>query len=120
MPFVGPLYSGFDFLNNVRGKHNISMYGMCMNGYDFRNFNRKNLFYMNGCPHTLGNIARFINKCRWPLFTANCSFEEHSNEKELCMKWKASCFVVVRAICSLSPGDELLINYNFIRPPTAH
>jgi hypothetical protein len=23
----------------------------------------------------------------------------------------------VHAICSLSPGDELLINYNFHRPP---
>jgi hypothetical protein len=35
------------------------------------------------------------------------------------MKRKASRFVVVHAIHSLSPGDELLINYNFRRPPTA-
>jgi hypothetical protein len=30
------------------------------------------------------------------------------------MKRKASIFVVVHAIHSLSPGDELLINYNFV------
>jgi hypothetical protein len=38
---------------------------------------------------------------------------------EFFMKRKASIFVVVHAIRSLSPGDELLINYNFRRPPTA-
>jgi hypothetical protein len=54
------------------------------------------------------------------LFSANCSFEEHSNHKEFFMKKKASKFVVVHAIHSLSPGDELLINYNFHRPPTSH
>ena len=36
------------------------------------------------------------------------------------MKRKASRFVVVHAIHNLSPGDKLLINYNFHRPPTAH
>jgi hypothetical protein len=70
--------------------------------------------------HTHGNIARFINSCRCSLFSANCSFEEHSNDKEFFMKRKASRFVVVHAIHSLSPGDELLINYNFCRPPTTH
>ena len=36
------------------------------------------------------------------------------------MKMKISRFVVVHKICSLSPGDELSINYNFCRPPIAH
>ena len=35
------------------------------------------------------------------------------------MKRKASIFVVVCVIRSLSPDDKLLINYNFCRPPTA-
>jgi hypothetical protein len=35
------------------------------------------------------------------------------------MKRKASRFVVVHPIRSLSPGDKLLINYNFRKPPTA-
>jgi hypothetical protein len=53
------------------------------------------------------------------LFGANCSFEEHSNGKEFFMKRKTSKFVVVHAICSLSPSYKLLINYNFCRPPAA-
>jgi hypothetical protein len=78
------------------------------------------MLYIDGHPCTHGNIAGFINSCRCSLFSANCSFEEHSNDKEFFMKRKASRFVVVHAICSLSPGDELLINYNFHRPPTTH
>jgi hypothetical protein len=89
-----------------------------MNGYAYGNFNRKNLLYIDGRPQTHGNIIGFINSCRASLFSANCSFEEHSNDKEFFMKRKASKFVVVHAIHSLSPGDELLINYNFRRPPT--
>ena len=34
------------------------------------------------------------------------------------MKKKESIFVVMHAIHSLSPGYELLINYNFRRTPT--
>lgn len=34
------------------------------------------------------------------------------------MKKKASIFVGVHVVHSLSPGDELLINYNFHRPLT--
>ena len=36
------------------------------------------------------------------------------------MKKKECRFVVVHAVHSLSPGDKLLINYNFRRPPNAH
>jgi hypothetical protein len=66
-----------------------------MNGYSFGNFNRKNFLYINDYPQTHGNIAWFINSCRSSLFSANCSFEEHSIEKEFFMKMKASIFVVV-------------------------
>ena len=96
------------------------MYSMCMNGYVSVNFNKKNLLYIDGHPCTHGNIVEFINNSRCSLFSANCSFQEHLNDQEFFMKRKASIFVVVHAIRSLSHGDDLLINYNFHRPPTAH
>jgi len=73
--------------------------------------------YIDGRPRTHGNITGFIISCRSSLFSATCSFEEYSNDKEFFMKKNASRFVVVYATRSLSPGDELLINYNFPRPP---
>jgi len=71
---------------------------MFMNGYAYGNFNRKNMLYINNCSQSHGNIAGFINSYRASLFTANFSFEELSNVKELFMKRKASKFVVVHAI----------------------
>lgn len=93
------------------------MYNMCMNGYASRNFNRKNLVYIDGHPLTHGSIVGFINSSRSSLFSANCFFEEHSSDKEFFMKKKASIFFVIHAVCSLSPGDKLLINFNFCKPP---
>ena len=90
-----------------------------MNGYVSGNFNMKKLLYIDGHPCTHGNIARFINSSMCSLFSANCSFEEHFNDQDFFMKRKSSRFVVIHAICSLSLVDELLINYNFPRPPTA-
>ena len=120
MPFCGPLYSQFDYLNIVKYKHSISMYSMCMDGYASRNFNRKNLLYIDGHPRTHGNIVGFINSSISSLFGENCCFGEHSNDKEFFMKNKESIFFVVNVVHSLCLGDELLINYNFHRPPTAH
>jgi hypothetical protein len=74
IPFCGPLYNQSDYLNIVNYKHNISMYSMCLNDYDFGNFNGKILLYINGRPQTHGNIAVFINICRSSLISANCSF----------------------------------------------
>ena len=44
------------------------MYSMCMNGYAFGNFNKKNLLYMDGHPWTHENIAGFINRSRSSLY----------------------------------------------------
>ena len=117
IPFCGHFYSRPDYLNIVKYKHSISMYSVCMNNCAYGNFNKKNLLYINGRQKTHGNIAGFINHFRSSLFTANCSFEKHSNDKEFFMKRKAFRFVVVHAICSLYLGDKLLINSNFCRPP---
>ena len=56
---------------------------------------------------------------RVPIFSENCSFKENSNDKELLFKRKVSIFLGVHAICSLSLGCDLLINYNFRTPPMA-
>ena len=120
MPFCGPIYCHSDYLNIVKYKHRISMYSMCMNGYVSKNFNRKKFSNIDGRPSTHRYIAGFINSCRFSLFSANCSFEEHFNDQEFFMKRKVSRFVFIHAIRSLSPSDELLINCNFRRPLTAH
>ena len=118
MPFFRPIYYRSDYLNIVKYKHMISMYSVCMNGYASGHFNRKNSLYIDGHPCTHGNIVGFINSSRCSLFSANCSFEEHFNDKKFFMKMKASRFVVVHVIHSLFPCDKVLINYNFRRPTT--
>jgi hypothetical protein len=50
VPFFGPLYNRSNYFNIVKYKHIISMYSMCMNGYAYRNFNKKNLLYIDGHP----------------------------------------------------------------------
>ena len=50
MPFCGPLYSRYNYLNIVKYKHSISMYSMCMNSYDSGRFIQKNLLYIDGRP----------------------------------------------------------------------
>jgi hypothetical protein len=120
MPLCGPLCSLFDYLNIVEYKHNISMHGMYMMDHAYGNFKRKNLLYIHGRPPTHGKIEGFINGYTCSLFSANCLFKEHSNDKELFMKRKASRFTIVNAICSLSCDDQLLINYLFHRPLSSH
>ena len=82
------------------------MYNMCMNYYSSK---------IDVFPQIHGNIARFKNHCRCLFFSANYSFEEHSNDKDMFIKTNASLFVLVHAICSMSHGDILLINYKFLR-----
>ena len=120
MQFFSPIYCRYAYLNIVKYTHIISMYSMCMNDFVYGKFNKKNLIYIDGHPFTHGNIAGFINSSRCSLFFANCSFEEQFIDQELFMKRKTSRFVVVHAIHSFSLGEELLINYNFHRPPTSH
>ena len=78
MSFCGPIYCHSNYLNIVKYKHNISMYSMRMNGYASRKFNRNNMLYIDGRPHTHGNIAGLINSSRCSLFSANCSLRNTS------------------------------------------
>jgi len=118
MPFWSPIYCRLDYLNIIKYKHIICMYSMCMNGYVSKPFNIKNLLYIDARLCTDGSIVGFMNSSRCSLFSANCSFEEHFNDHEFFMKRKASIFFVAHAIHSLSRSDDLLIKYNFRRPPT--
>jgi hypothetical protein len=86
MIFFGPLFSWSDYLNIFKYKHSISIYSMCMNGYASGNFKSKNMLCIDGHPKTHGNITGLINSYRASLFSTNCSFEEHSNDKEFFMK----------------------------------
>ena len=52
MPFSSPIYYCSDYVNIVKYKHIISIYSMCTNSYVSRNFNRTNLLYIDGRPHT--------------------------------------------------------------------
>ena len=63
IPFCGPIYSQYDYLNIVKYIHSISMYNMCMYGFAYGNFNKKNSLYIDGHPRTNGNIVGFINSC---------------------------------------------------------
>ena len=120
MKICGHLYGWYDYINNVKYKHIISMYIMAMDFYYFGKFNQKNLLYIDGHPCMHVNIVGFINSCRCSLSSANYSFAEHFNDKELFMKMKEFRIVVSHTICSLGPHGEFLINYNFHRPKSSH
>ena len=51
------------------------MYSMCMDGYVYRKFKKKNLLFIDGRPQTHGNIVGFVNSSRYSLFFTNCLFE---------------------------------------------
>ena len=76
IPFFDHICCRSDYLNVVKYKYIISMYSMCMNGYVYGNFNKKNLLYIDGHSRTHGNIVGFINSSRCPLYSVNLSFEE--------------------------------------------
>jgi hypothetical protein len=46
IPFCGPFYSQYSYLNIVKYKRRIYMYSMCMAGYASGNFNMKKLLYI--------------------------------------------------------------------------
>jgi hypothetical protein len=91
-----------------------------MDGYASKKFNRKNLLYIYGHPHTHGNVPKFINSCRCSLFSANFLFEEHLNDNDFFKKRKSIKFVDVHAKHSMFPDDKLLVNCIFYIPLNTH
>jgi hypothetical protein len=77
--------------------------------------NRGNLRWT--CTHTHKNIAGFINssKGRDPTIRLNCQFVEVINDKDGDMEREADRLIMVEAIVDLTIGDELFINYLFLK-----
>ena len=66
------------------------------------------LLCINEHPYTHGNTARFINSCVCSLFSASCLVKKLYNDKEFFMKMKASIFIFMYEVHSMSTCDELL------------
>ena len=105
-------------------KHSMYAYGLNSNMYTHRlqmergdKVNRGNLLYIDGRAYTHKNIAGFINssKGKDPTIRPNCQFVEVINDKEGEMERQVEIFIMVEAITYLTIGDELLINYPFIK-----
>ena len=105
-------------------KHSMSAYGINSNMYTHclqmergDKVNRGNLLYIDGRAYTHKNIAGFINssKGKDPTIRPNCQFVEVINDKEGDMERQVERFIMVEAITDLTIGDELLINYPFIK-----
>jgi hypothetical protein len=79
--------------------------------------NRGHLMYIDGRAHTQKNIAGFINssKGRDPNVRLNCQFVEVINDKYGDMEREVDRLIIVEAIMDLTIGDELLINYPFLK-----
>jgi hypothetical protein len=79
--------------------------------------NRGHLMYIDGHAYTHKNIAGFINssKGRDPTVRPNCQFVEVINDKDGDMEREVDRLIMVEAIMDLTTGDELLIDYPFLK-----
>ena len=73
--------------------------------------------YIDGCTYTHKNIAVFINssKGRDPTIRLNCQFVEVINDKDRDMEREVDILIMVEDFMDLTIGDELLINYPFLK-----
>ena len=79
--------------------------------------NRGHILYIDGRAYTQKNIARFINSSRGrdPNVRPNCQFVEVINDRDGDMERDVNRLIMVEAIMDLTTGDELLINYPFLK-----
>ena len=124
MPYYGPTYYSGEWRRLAEYKHSMSAYGLNSNMYTHRlqlesgkEMNRGQLMYIDGRAYTHKNIAGFINssKGRDPTVRPNCQFVEVINDKDGDMERQVDRMIMVEAIRDLSIGDELLINYPFVK-----
>jgi hypothetical protein len=73
--------------------------------------------YIDGRSYTHKNISGFINssKGRDPNVRPNCQFVEVINDKDGDMEREVDRLIMVEAIMDLTIGDELFINYPFLK-----
>jgi hypothetical protein len=102
----------------------MSTYGLNSNMYTHhlqleseKEINRGHLMYIDGHAYTHKNIASFINnsKGRDPNVRPSCQFVEVINDKDGEMEREVDILIMVEDIVDLVIGDELLINYPFLK-----
>ena len=82
-----------------------------------KEMNRGHLLYINGCAYTYKNIKGFINSSRGrdPNVRPNCQFIEVVNDRDGDMERDVDRLIMVEAIMDLTIGDDLLINFPFLK-----
>jgi hypothetical protein len=122
-------YNGLSYYNGewrrlAEYKPSMLAYGLNLNMYTHRlqlesgkEMNRGHLMYIDGCAYTHKNIAVFINssKGRDPNVRPNSQFVEVINDKDGDMEREVDRLIMIEAIMNLTIGDELLINYPFLK-----
>ena len=124
MPYYGPSYYNGEWRRLAEYKPSMSTYGLNLNMYTHRlqlesekEMNGGNILYINGCAYTHTNIAGFINSSRGrdPNVRPNCQFVEVINDRDGDMERDVDRLIMVEAIMDIITGDELLINYSFLK-----
>ena len=96
---------------------NLNIYTHCLQLESGKEMNRGHLLYIDGRAYTHKNIAGFINSSRGrdPNVSLNCQFVEVINDKHKCMERVVDILIMVEAIMDLTIGDELIIDYPFLK-----
>jgi hypothetical protein len=124
MPYYGPSYYSGEWKRLAEYKPSMSAYGINSNMYTHclqlesgKEINRDHLMYIDGRAYTHKNISGFINssKGRDPNVRPNCQFVEVINDKDGDMEREVDRLIRVEGIMDLTIGDELFINYPFLK-----
>ena len=124
MPYYGPSYYSGEWRRLAEYKPSMSAYGLNSNIYTHhlqlesgKEMNRGHLLYIDGRAYTHKNIAGFINGSRGrdPNVRPNCQFVEVINDRDGDMERDVDRLIMVEAIMDLTTGDELLIDYSFLK-----
>ena len=96
---------------------NLNMYTHCLQLESGKEMNRGHLLYIDGHAYTHKNIVGFINSSRGrdPNVRPNCQFVEVINDRDGDMERDVDRLIMVEAIMDLTTGDELLIDYPFLK-----
>jgi hypothetical protein len=124
MPYYGPSYYNGEWKRLAEYKPSMLAYGLNSNMYSHhvqlesgKEINRGHIMYIDGHAYTHKNISGFINssKGRDSNVRPNCQFVEVINDKDGDMEREVDRLIMVEAIMDLTIGDELLINYPFLK-----
>ena len=123
MPYYGPSYYSGEWRRLAEYKPSMSAYGLNWNMYTHVcNWKVENkwlevIFFIDGHAYTHKNIVGFINSSggRDPNVRSNCQFVEVINDRGWDMEREVDRLIMVEAIMDLTIGDELLIDYPFLK-----